>query len=150
MMLKRRNHDAAFKARVALEALKGEHMVSELATSYGVHPTLIHQSTKALLDGSAGIFGRGGKATASAELAEDTVRDPHAKMGELVVANDFFCHESSSHGPGSDASNDRARPSGAVDRGETEANLGLMLLSDKQFLDTPFYGVADDFTACGR
>ncbi|MDO9641033.1 MAG: hypothetical protein Q7J44_21080 [Pseudotabrizicola sp.] len=42
-MPKRSNHDAALKARVALEALKGERTVSELATAYEVHPTMIHQ-----------------------------------------------------------------------------------------------------------
>ena len=42
-MSKRRNHDAAFTARVALEALKGERTVSELATACEVHPTMIHQ-----------------------------------------------------------------------------------------------------------
>jgi transposase len=42
-MSKRRNHDAAFKARVALEAVKGERTVSELAAEYGVHPTMTHQ-----------------------------------------------------------------------------------------------------------
>lgn len=60
-MRKRRNHDAGFKARVALKAVKGQHTVSELAAEYGVHPTMIHQWKKALLDGAADIFGRGGK-----------------------------------------------------------------------------------------
>lgn len=46
-MAKRRNHDAAFKARVALDALKGENTAAELATTYGVHPTMIHQWKKA-------------------------------------------------------------------------------------------------------
>jgi transposase-like protein len=79
-MSKRRNHDAAFKARVALEALKGERTVSELSTAYEVHPTMIHQWKKSLLEGAAGIFERGGKATAAAAIAEDTVRDLHAKI----------------------------------------------------------------------
>ncbi len=45
-MSERRNHDAGFKARVALEAVKGERTVSELAVAYGVHPTMIHQWKK--------------------------------------------------------------------------------------------------------
>ena len=89
-MSRRRNHDAAFKARVALEAVKGERTVSELAAEYGVHPTMIHQWKKALLEGAAGIFERGGQAAATAEVAEETVRDLHAKIGELAVANDFL------------------------------------------------------------
>jgi len=89
-MSKRRNHDAAFKARVALEALKGERTVSELAAAYEVHPTMIHQWKKALLEGAAGIFERGSQAAATAEIAEETVRDLHAKIGELAVANDFL------------------------------------------------------------
>ena len=91
-MLKRRNHDAAFKARVALEALKGERTVSELAAAYGVHPTMIHQWKKSLLEGAAGIFERGGR-SAAAEVDEDTVRDLHAKIGELAVANDFLARK---------------------------------------------------------
>jgi transposase-like protein len=87
-MTKRRNHDAAFKARVALEALKGERTAAELATVYGVHPTMIHQWKKALLDGAADIFERGGKKTV--EIDETSVRELHAKIGELAVANDFL------------------------------------------------------------
>jgi len=101
-MSKRRNHDAAFKGRVALEALKGERTVSELAAGYEVHPTMIHQWSEplcaigsrtmasALLESAAGIFERGGQAAATAEIAEETVRDLHAQIGELAVANDFL------------------------------------------------------------
>jgi transposase-like protein len=84
-MSKRRNHDATSKARVALVSLKGERTVSELAAAYEVYPTMIHQWKKSLLEGSAGIFERGSTA---AEVAEDTVRALHAKIGEVAVAND--------------------------------------------------------------
>ena len=87
-MSRRRNHDAAFKARVALDALKGEKTAAELATAYGVHPTMIHQWKKALLEGAQDIFERGGKKTP--EVDEGAVRDLHAKIGELAVANDFL------------------------------------------------------------
>ena len=90
-MSKRRNHDAAFNARVALEALKGERTVSELA-AFGFHPTMIHQWKKSLLEGAAGIFERGGR-SAAAEVDGGTVRDLHAKIGELAVANDFLARK---------------------------------------------------------
>ncbi|TGD60219.1 IS3 family transposase, partial [Tabrizicola sp. WMC-M-20] len=155
---KRRNHDAAFKARVALEALKGERTVSELATAYEVHPTMIHQWKKALLEGAAGIFERGGQAAATAEIAEETVRDLHAKIGELAVANDFLSRKLKPWIGKRRGMIERTHPKlsvGAqcqllsisrssfyyVPQGETTMNLDLMLLIDKQFLDTPFYGV---------
>ena len=87
-MSKRRNHDAGFKARVALEAVKGERTVSELAAEYGVHPTMINQWKRALLEGAPDIFERGSKKMA--EVDEETVRSLHAKIGELAVANDFL------------------------------------------------------------
>lgn len=87
-MAKRRNHDAAFKARVALEALKGERTAAELATAHGVHPTMIHQWKKALLEGASDIFERG--ARKPVEIDEEAVRGLHAKIGELAVANDFL------------------------------------------------------------
>ncbi|EKE67164.1 transposase IS3/family protein [Oceanibaculum indicum P24] len=90
-MSKRRNHDAGFKARVALEAVKGERTVSELAAEYGVHPTMIHTWKKALLEGAADIFERGGRK--KAEVDEETVRELHAKIGELAVANDFLARK---------------------------------------------------------
>ena len=87
-MSKRRNHDAGFKARVALEAVKGERTVSELAAEYGVHPTMIHTWKKALLEGASGVFERGGK-TAPA-IDEEQVKELHAKIGELAMANDLL------------------------------------------------------------
>lgn len=88
-MKKRRNHDTGSKARVVLEAVRGERTVSELAAEYGVHPTMIHQWKRSLLEGTAGIFEWGGKAAAAAEVAEvaeETVRDLHAKIGLLPVS----------------------------------------------------------------
>ena len=87
-MPKRRNHDAGFTARVALEAVKGERTVSELAAEYGVHPTMINQWKRALFEGAPDIFERGSKK--KAEVDEETVRSLHAKIGERAVANDFL------------------------------------------------------------
>jgi transposase-like protein len=54
-MSKRKQHHPEFKAKVALEALKGEETVSELASRFGIHPTMIHQWKRALLEGASGI-----------------------------------------------------------------------------------------------
>jgi transposase len=66
--------------------LKGETTAAELATVYGVHPTMIQQWKKALLEGATDIFERGGKK--KAESDEGAVRDLHAKNGKLAVANE--------------------------------------------------------------
>lgn len=78
-----------FKAKVALEALKGEHTVAELASRFGVHPTMIHQWKRALLEGARGVFEHGGKANEPV-VDEAVVKELHAKIGELAVANDFL------------------------------------------------------------
>ncbi|WP_143809705.1 hypothetical protein [Paracoccus yeei] len=80
----------------------------------------------ALLDGAADIFERGGRKPV-AEVDEETVRSLHAKIGELAFANDF-CHESSSRGPASEARDDRAGPSCAVDRGAVPSSVDLALV----------------------
>ncbi len=71
------------------EALKGERTVSELSGTYGVHPAMIHQWKKALLEGAADIFERGGKKSAP-DFDEAAVKELHAKIGKLAVANDFL------------------------------------------------------------
>lgn len=74
--------------KAALEALKGEGTVSELASRFGMHPTMIDQWKRALLDGASGVFERGGRK--APVIDEDQVRDLHAKIGELAVANPFL------------------------------------------------------------
>ena len=64
MARKRQAHAAAFKAQVALAALKGDKTVNELASQHGVHPTLIHAWKKQLLAGAEELFGNGRKAVA--------------------------------------------------------------------------------------
>lgn len=87
-MSKRKQHAPEFKAKVALEALKGEETAAELASRFGVHPTMIHQWKRALLDGASGVFERG--ARKKPEIDEEQVKELHAKIGELAVANSFL------------------------------------------------------------
>ncbi len=58
MTRKRRRHSDEFKARVALEAVKGVKTLSELSATHGVHPTVIAQWKRHLVDGSAEVFSR--------------------------------------------------------------------------------------------
>jgi transposase len=88
-MAKRKRHAAAFKAKVALKALKGEQTVAELAARFEVHPTLIHRWKKALREGASSVFERGGSNKAP-EVGTETVRNLHAKIGKLAVAIDFL------------------------------------------------------------
>ena len=71
-----------------MEALKGEQTVTELARRFGVHPTMIHQWKRALLEDASGVFKRGGRKVP--EVDEEQVKDLHVKIGELAVANDFL------------------------------------------------------------
>ena len=62
---KRQKHTAAFKAQVALAALKGDRTINELASHYGVHPTNIHTWRKQLLAGAEAVFANGTQAASS-------------------------------------------------------------------------------------
>jgi len=71
---KRKNHTAAFKAQVALAAVKNDRTANELAGHYGVHPTQVHAWKKQLVEGAEEVFGCGLKASSS---------DAEARQGEL-------------------------------------------------------------------
>ncbi len=87
MSKKRRNHSPQFKAKVALAAAKGDRTLAELSAEYDVHPNQITQWKQQLLDNASELFNR--KTNASV-ATDDTIKDLHAKIGQLAVENDFL------------------------------------------------------------
>jgi transposase len=84
----RKRYSAEFKAKVALEALKGESTVQELASRFGVHPNMIAQWKRQAVEGMADTFRD--KPGRSGSLSEEQVKELHAKIGQLTVERDFL------------------------------------------------------------
>jgi transposase len=84
----RRNHSPAFKARVALAAVRGEKTLVELAQQFDVHVNQITQWKAQLLQGAAGVFGSEAKAGSIGPTVD--LKALHAKIGELTLVNDFL------------------------------------------------------------
>ncbi len=87
-MSKRRRFTAEFKAKVALEALRGELTVAEIAKKYDVHPNMIGGWKKLLAQEAAQLFARGGGKDPQA--SDEQIRQLHAKIGELTIEKDFL------------------------------------------------------------
>jgi transposase-like protein len=87
-MRTRRRFSAEFKARVALEALRGDKTVQEIAARHQVHPNQVSAWKRQALDGLSEVFSNG--ADRERQEHETEIRDLHAKIGQLTVERDFL------------------------------------------------------------
>ena len=86
-MAKRRKFSDQFKAKIALEALRGDKTIQEIAAKYQVHPNQVSTWKRQAVEGMAEVFARGGRAQGPSEAE---VKELHAKIGRLAVENDFL------------------------------------------------------------
>jgi transposase len=87
-MAKRRKYSAELKAKVALEALRGEQTLAELSARYNVHPNLIANWKKRARESLVDVFNGGGQRRDAQH--EAMIKELHAKIGELTVEKDFL------------------------------------------------------------
>ena len=88
MSAKRRRFSGEQKAKIALEALRGDRTLQEIAARYRVHPNQVGTWKRQAMEGLAEVFSGGGERRARDHESE--VRDLHAKIGELIVERDFL------------------------------------------------------------
>ena len=88
MKTNRRKHSPAFKAKVALEALRGEKTLGDIASQYEVHPNQIMQWKKILAEDAAGLFEKGQSRKPQDEKA--LIKKLYQEIGQLKVEKDFL------------------------------------------------------------
>ncbi|PCI88738.1 MAG: hypothetical protein COB24_01885 [Hyphomicrobiales bacterium] len=86
-MTKRRNYLDNFKTKVALEALRGDKTVQEIATKHHLHPTQVSTWKRQAVEGLSGVFTDKAK---KAGVQDSDIKDLHAKIGRLAMENDFL------------------------------------------------------------
>jgi len=94
MVGKRKRYSADFKAKVALEALRGELTTAQLATKHGIHQTMVCEWKKQAVEGLTTVFSGRSEARETAKSAEVEVEKLHAKIGQLLVERDFLAKAS--------------------------------------------------------
>lgn len=85
---KRKRYSAEYKAKVALEAIKGEHTISELGSRFGLHPNMITNWKRQAIKNMAEAFS--GKAERIRTADDTQIKELHAKIGQLTVERDFL------------------------------------------------------------
>ena len=94
----RKKHNADFKSKVALAALREDGTVAELSIRFGLHASQIHAWKKTAVDGVPSLFARGSAGMAGPSASDEALLATlYAKIGELTVERDFFAN-----GPGHD------------------------------------------------
>jgi transposase-like protein len=89
MKAKRRRHEPEFKARVAIEALKGIKTIQQIAKDFDIHPVQVSDWKKAMTEGATGLFSSGREKTGTEDFEHQ--RDAlHAKIGQLTIEVDFL------------------------------------------------------------
>ena len=88
----RKRYSADFKAKVALDAIKGDLTLAELAAKHGIHQTMIATWKRQAIEGMSATFS--GKAEAASAASEADLARLHAKIGQLVVERDFLAKAS--------------------------------------------------------
>ncbi len=88
----RKRYSADFKARVAMEAIRGDLTLAELAARHGVHHTMIGGWKRQAVEGMASLFAGGDQAVKASSEAE--IEKLHAKIGQLLVERDFLAKAS--------------------------------------------------------
>lgn len=87
-MNKRRRFSAQFKAKVALEALRGELALAEISKKYDVHPNMISAWKKQVTQEAEQLFAR--RASNAQQASDEQIKELHAKIGQLTVEKDFL------------------------------------------------------------
>jgi transposase len=90
MAKRRKTHNAQFKAKVALAAIRNDETTAQIASRFGIHPTMVSTWKRQMLEGAADIFERGHKSRKQAEAQTDEL---YRQIGQLKVENDFFARK---------------------------------------------------------
>ena len=91
---KRKHYTAEFKAKVALEALRGELTTAQLAAKHGIHQTMASEWKRQAMEGLTAVFSGRSAAQETVKSTEAGVEKLHAKIGQLVVDRDFLAKAS--------------------------------------------------------